>query len=422
MSIRVQMNDFGPIALLPDGRVEVLKHEALDLIQEINQGQKIYSADEFEHLILYDFEIDLDNFHLSAPLIAFLEITNVCNLSCTHCYANSSPTAKRQNELTLDQIYGLLDQWDNAGVMQVFLSGGEIFAHPNAVEIINYAMSKKFVTQIFSNGLLIKEEHLSAIHEGTSFFISFDSASPETTIRGKMTYEKLGWLFKTMEKYGHVFRPAINVHGSNLNEVTELFRWCRENKFPRPQWLETLPVGRAFKNQKLFITTDQTKQTLEVYKASMEIFASYNKTNAVRAKSLDTIKFCQRLEVAIGGDKAGRMIAYVNSVGDVYPSSNFASHNRDCAGNIHEADFHTLWKTGFVNVRSTWFVDFKDCANCPLEKAGVWCQFRCRSLSENIHGDPLVCGATPHLKNFILMSHQINLEMKNRGLQLELMG
>lgn len=41
MSIRVQMNDFDPIALLPNGRVEILKHEAHHLIQEINQGRKM---------------------------------------------------------------------------------------------------------------------------------------------------------------------------------------------------------------------------------------------------------------------------------------------------------------------------------------------------------------------------------------------
>ena len=62
----------------------------------------------------------------------------------------------RQDELSKEEILDLLDQFEELGVLQVLLTEVRFF-HPNAVEIINYAKTKSFTTQIFTNGTLIKE-------------------------------------------------------------------------------------------------------------------------------------------------------------------------------------------------------------------------------------------------------------------------
>ena len=418
--IRLQENEFGTLAILPDGRVEVLSDEGKRCAEKINRGEAAYSAEQMDAHILYEFDVSPERFHLSAPAIAFLEVTNLCNLACKHCYAHSSPQAKRPNELSLAEIKALLDEWDESGVLQVFLTGGEVFTHPDAVEIIRYARSKRFLTQIFSNGLLITEAHLAQLPAGTAFFVSFDSASAGSTIRGKMTYEKLGTLMRNIEAYGHVCRIAVNVHSRNLDEVPEIFQWCRDNGFPRPQWIDTQPIGRARRNPELIIGADLTDKAAEIFERSLGRFQVEGDRASAPVQEVDTIKFCQRFEAALGVEMSGRMMAYVTSGGDVYPSSNFASESRECAGNLRGRTFADIWESEFQATRATSFADFKDCAECPVAKAGIWCQFRCRVLSENLHGDPNRCGATDHQKAFMLRTHDFGLRLEQGGQRLEL--
>ena len=187
--IPYQVNDGGIVGLLPTGKVHFFEEAAKAEFDRFNKGERI-DLTALNRYIIPDPLVDLNKFHLSAPAIAFIETTNLCNLRCKHCYANSA--YKRPNEMSTELIKETIDQLADAGILQLFLSGGEIFAHRDAVEIINYARTKPFYTQVFTNGLLITEEKLAALAPNTSFFISFDTADPERTIRGGMDFPKLG--------------------------------------------------------------------------------------------------------------------------------------------------------------------------------------------------------------------------------------
>jgi len=424
--ITYQENIGGIITILPDGRVEFLHNAVKDLLDKINLGQIDKTSVNFDEYIILNPFINLEEFHLSAPLIAFIETTNLCNLRCKHCYASSA--YKRPNEIDTKGILKLIDELDEMGVLQVFLSGGEVFAHPDAVELIQHAMSKRFYTQVFTNGLLITEEKLKAIPAGCSFFISFDTASPERTIRGKMDFPKLRQKFEWMKKYGHAFRTAISVHRYNIQDALEIFEWCVENDYPRPQWLETHPVGRALIHPDILLQPEQIEEVFEVYKACMETYTQSKEDivdNNISAKnktySLDTVKLCQRLEAATGTEKCGRSITYINSAGDVYPCSNCMSAELFKAGNIRDKSFKEIWDTGFSEIRNIKFKDYNVCISCPVNKEDIWCQFRCPPLSYNNNGGNIKgCGATEYLKLFMLKSSAYWRDREKQGKKLVL--
>src|SRR5262249_46771329 len=154
-----------------------------------NRDNGAVSADAFRAYINDSPRVDLDGFHLAAPAIAFVEVTNRCNLRCKHCYVSSG--VARPNEMPTEMILRTLDELGEMGALQVFLTGGELFSHRDAVTIINHARTKPFITQIVTNGTLLTEEKLAAITPRTSFFISFDTADPERTIRGGMDFPML---------------------------------------------------------------------------------------------------------------------------------------------------------------------------------------------------------------------------------------
>ncbi|MEU5096974.1 radical SAM protein [Streptomyces sp. NPDC020996] len=440
--IPFQTNEGGLVALLPNGHVEFLAASARELILRHNSGLPVASEELMAHA-LSDPLVTLDRFHLPAPAIAFVETTNLCNLRCKHCYADSA--LKRPDEMPTEKIKALLDDFADSGVLQVFLTGGEIFSHRDAVEIIRHARSKPFSTQIFTNGLLITEERLAAIPAGQSFFISFDTADPERTVRGRMDFPKLERAFEMMRAHGHVFRTAISVHRGNIQDAEEIFEWCAERGYPRPQWLETHPVGRALLHPDMLLRPEDVDEVFDVYRRCMERYSSGPDDMAAEAaeaagatgvteasagqparraadeiRGVDTIQFCQRLERAVGQEKCGRSVVYVNSRGDVYPCSNCMSGQLHRAGNVTERPFAEIWETGFDEFRDIRFADHTVCGTCPVAREDIWCQFRCPPLARNLSGDPRGCGATEYLQEFMLRAGRYWRERKQRDVRLTL--
>ncbi|MFD7707374.1 radical SAM/SPASM domain-containing protein [Streptomyces sp. NPDC059786] len=441
--IPFQVNEGGLVALLPNGHVEFLAATARPLIERHNSGRAVASAELMTHAIT-DPLVTLDRFHLPAPAIAFVETTNLCNLRCRHCYADSA--LKRPDEISTPRIKALLDDFADMGVLQVFLTGGEIFSHRDAVEIINHARSKPFSTQIFTNGLLVTEERLAAIPPGQSFFISFDTADPERTVRGRMDFPKLQRAFEAMRRHGHVFRTAISVHRNNIQDAEAIFEWCAERGYPRPQWLETHPVGRALLHPGMLLRPEDVDEVFEVYQRCMERYSAEPDEGSAGAagtvgpdgasagavagpaprraadeiRGVDTIQFCQRLERAVGQEKCGRSVVYVNSRGDVYPCSNCMSGQLYRAGNITAKPFAEIWEHGFDEFRDIRFSDHSVCGSCPVAREDIWCQFRCPPLARNITGDPRGCGATEYLQEFTLRSGRYWRARKERNVRLTL--
>ncbi|MBZ8119884.1 radical SAM protein [Roseovarius sp. LXJ103] len=437
-TIPFQDNLASIVALLPDGQVDFFHPQLADIIHEINAGAIDANTVDFEAYRLSEPWVEMDQFHLSAPAIAFVEITNLCNLTCDHCYAWSGP--KRQAEISTDEILQLLDTFEEMGVLQVFLTGGEVFAHKDAVKIIRHARTKSFSTQIFTNGTLITAEKLAAIPPGQSFFISFDTAHPERTIRGKMNFPKLRDIYGWMKDHGHVLRTAISVHRQNIDDVEEIFDWCADNDFPRPQWLETHPIGRALLNPHIQLEREDIDRVFGIYERCMDRYQlSPEEAEAARApaardmsgepksltpepeiRGVETIKFCQRLERATNQEKCGRSVVYVTSQGKVYPCSNCMSNDIHQAASITEKAFKRIWEEDFGPFRDITFDDYDACNTCAVKQAGIWCQFRCPPLAQNVSKSQTGCGATEYLREFMLRSNAYWDARRRDGYKLSL--
>lgn len=407
MKVNWQENWDTILAVLPNGDVGFYNKSVKEHLKNTRKGICSINYSHMKRNRLLSFSVkNFNNFHTAAPLICQLELTNKCNLICSHCYAQSGPRAKRASELSTDEIFKLIDELDEMGTLSVFLTGGEVFTHPNSIEIINYANKKNFINQIFTNGLLITESLIKKILSPTIFAVSFDTALEDHTIRGGMNYKILSKKVKLLKEYGHTVRLSLSVHRENLNEIPEVYRWCYENDLPMPQWVETLPVGRALKNQHIMLRLSDMEKSKKIYYECMAFERKAQKDS--NYKKVGLISFCTQIEQATQQEKCGRTFAYINSSGDVYPCSNCMSNCVYKASNIRKESFKNIWNNKFSDMRRVKYKDFKDCPNCPVEKAGIWCQFKCPPLSKNVSGDETSCGATEYLKKFMLFAYSIS--------------
>ncbi len=138
------------------------------------------------------------------PINASIELTRRCNLSCSHCYNNlpaGDPKA-RARELTFEEYRRIFDQLAEAGTLWVLLTGGEIFARADFLEIYRYAKLKGFLLTLFTNGLAINEERADVLAQWRPFAI-------EITLYGhtRETYEGLMGVTGSFERV----RRAIEI-------------------------------------------------------------------------------------------------------------------------------------------------------------------------------------------------------------------
>ncbi len=86
---------------------------------------------------------------------AQLELTYRCNLRCRHCYTD--PYIDVQffpRELTLAELFHLLDDLQDLGVIWLNLTGGDILMHPHFFEVYERAYRQGFLLQLYTNGTL----------------------------------------------------------------------------------------------------------------------------------------------------------------------------------------------------------------------------------------------------------------------------
>jgi radical SAM protein with 4Fe4S-binding SPASM domain len=122
------------------------------------------------------------------PVSATVEVTRRCPLACSHCYNNLPMDDRdaRQQELSTEEHYRLLDQLADAGCLWLLFTGGEIFARRDFLDIYIYAKRKGFLITLFTNGTLITPRIADMLVEWRPFAI-------EITLYGRTreTYEAL---------------------------------------------------------------------------------------------------------------------------------------------------------------------------------------------------------------------------------------
>jgi len=89
----------------------------------------------------------------SAPMHIVWLATNLCNARCSHCSSNSARPAT--DELSRSEVFTLLDELSDCGVLDLAISGGEPLLRRDIFDIIAHAKRRGFTVGIGSNGSTI---------------------------------------------------------------------------------------------------------------------------------------------------------------------------------------------------------------------------------------------------------------------------
>ena len=90
------------------------------------------------------------------PLEGSIDLTYRCNNNCRHCWLWIPPNApEAKNELTFDEIKGIVDEARKMGCRDWNISGGEPMLRSDFLEIFDYITSFSKAYSLNTNGTLI---------------------------------------------------------------------------------------------------------------------------------------------------------------------------------------------------------------------------------------------------------------------------
>jgi MoaA/NifB/PqqE/SkfB family radical SAM enzyme len=134
-------------------------------------------------------------FNINDLRFLWLEITGKCNLTCTHCYADSSPASSLQGSMNYDDWLRVIDEAAELGCNAIQFIGGEPTLHPHLLDFIAYTKGRGIgFVEVYTNATRITPELVEClkrnqVHVATSFY-SKDADTHEHITQGRGSWER----------------------------------------------------------------------------------------------------------------------------------------------------------------------------------------------------------------------------------------
>jgi len=185
--------------------------------------EETLAAEDILYFSQHKFESRIGRFE-GRPLHVTWEITNACNLHCSHCFV---PDVGRPlpDELDTQQAYHIVDNIAESGAESLLFSGGEPLLREDLLEIARHASSSLSLS-LQTNGYFLEERAEQLKDVGFSQIqVSLDGASAETHdyLRGKGSYQRaLKGISKCIDLRFPSMGIAATIHVRNYDELPQM--------------------------------------------------------------------------------------------------------------------------------------------------------------------------------------------------------
>ncbi len=295
--------------------------------------------------------------------VVFWNLTDKCNLSCTHCYSRSGPDRQTEGELTTSEALAFIDDLAAMGVPLILFSGGEPLLRHDVWELADHAATKGIKIALSTNGTLITAGIAGKIKKsGIEYVgISLDGATAATHDRFRQTpgaFDRSIAAFARCREAGVRCGVRVTLTRENfreLKDLTDLARSLGASRFCL-YWL--VPSGRGSDSySRIQLGSEEVTEALsllyrkakETDPGAMEFLTVDSPQDCVhllqsmeRDESPDLADARDLLKSLKGGCSAGDRVANVDPLGNVYPCQ-FARSLDFFIGNIRKRPFSALW-------------------------------------------------------------------------------
>jgi MoaA/NifB/PqqE/SkfB family radical SAM enzyme len=128
------------------------------------------------------------------PTQVMLNITNVCNHHCTHCYTEKVYFDRGRDSLSTEKVLELLDEFLDLGIRSIHITGGgEPTIHSGFHEILDRMVANSLRLGLVTNGSGIREEdvHLFSCADWVRFSMDAGSEAVHRAYHGNKDFAKI---------------------------------------------------------------------------------------------------------------------------------------------------------------------------------------------------------------------------------------
>jgi MoaA/NifB/PqqE/SkfB family radical SAM enzyme len=218
---------------------------------------------------------DLTLAYLQAPIIVEVEVTYGCFRTCKHCAYESSPDARRPDELTAAQWRDVFAKLAEAGVLIIQLTGGDPLFREDSFDIVQAASDMGMSVYVRSDTAALSPanvERLRALpglwHVGTSM----DGADAETHdwMRGRGAFATLTKRVEILAGAGITVSVGATLHKNNYTTVRRMGQVAAGLG---ARWFDIgflSPVGRGAQLSDLVLDSSEVASALADYLTGIE--------------------------------------------------------------------------------------------------------------------------------------------------------
>jgi radical SAM protein with 4Fe4S-binding SPASM domain len=189
--------------------------------------------------------------YYSAPLSVIFELTHKCNLKCGHCLVSAGHGL--ENELSLNEIKGIIDQLHEMKVFSINFGGGEPLLRDDFVDIVKYASDLNFGIIISTNGYLVNPGLLDQLEELKTFTVQVSVDGLEEThdkFRGvKGSFKRAVDALKLFSEKGYNATMSTMILRENRHEFRELCELAIDMGLAGIKLSSFMPAGRGRDNK-----------------------------------------------------------------------------------------------------------------------------------------------------------------------------
>jgi radical SAM protein with 4Fe4S-binding SPASM domain len=331
-------------------------------------GNNFYPEQHIKFLNgIMNFSKSIEAKYTSAfPYKLFWKVTANCNLRCKHCYfVGDDKKFNKNSDLSTSRILDLVDEIDEMNVVNLILTGGELFTRHDIFKIIQKIKSKNIPVSLSTNATLITKDSAKKLKDVLNplvdnIQISLDGANAKTHdfIRGNGNFEKTIQGIKLLTEMKLPISLNAVITKNNIDELSDIYLLADALGVKKISFTKLAQIKNTH-NQYAVDMEYVMEQLYKVIELEKNFHKSYLEILGIEVcdllniegadkfvdKYLEKIPKAEIYNCACQSDNK----AYIDSNGDVYLCQMTANNPKYILGNIKNKSFKEVWEDRYLN-------------------------------------------------------------------------
>lgn len=332
------------------------------------------------------------------PVSLTIELTNVCNFRCIHCYHGDHNNVHLDKDTVLDVV----NQFKELGLYEVTISGGEPLAHPDFLEILDELNKKRLYVNLFTNASLLNQDVIEALLKSNVKDVQFSLYGLDYNTFSCVTGTNNLNLFNNYMSGIDLLRQsslsvtcAMVIMKGNFHQRHEMLEMCLRNNFKMRSSYRLISTRTSKDISKFDLSSEEKKQLMS------EIIA-FNKKKQEENKKIYVLENEQpNTSIMNGMCTAGKTSFCLSATGDILPCPGYYF----AIGNVYSSKIKDILNSPqALKIKSASRKDYSKCLECTFLDFCAFCPGIIHNEKYNTDFD--TCSICQESKLFSLLINQ----------------